>query len=112
MFIRGGYNVYPLEVEAVLASHPAVAEVVVVPRPDPVMGEVGVAVVVPRDPADPPTLDELRTYGRERLVGGKLPEAVRFVDELPLTAMQKVDRTALGPGGRDDGRRLVRLRQG
>ena len=48
MFIRGGYNVYPLEVEAVLASHPEVVEVAVVPRPDPVMGEIGVAVVVPR----------------------------------------------------------------
>ncbi len=47
MFIRGGYNVYPAEVEAVLADHPAVAEAVVVPRPDDVMGEIGVAVVVP-----------------------------------------------------------------
>ena len=50
MFIRGGYNVYPAEVEAALAAHPAVAEVAVVPRPDPVMGEIGVAVVVPRRP--------------------------------------------------------------
>ena len=54
MFIRGGYNVYPAEVERVLADHPAVAEVVVVPRPDEVMGELGVAVVVPADPAQPP----------------------------------------------------------
>ena len=54
MFIRGGYNVYPAEVEAVLADHPAVAEVVVVPRPDDVMGELGVAVVVPADPSQPP----------------------------------------------------------
>ena len=54
MFIRGGYNVYPLEVEAVLSEHPAVAEVAVVPRPDEVMSEIGVAVVVPRDPAAPP----------------------------------------------------------
>src|SRR5690606_23256486 len=43
MFIRGGYNVYPLEVEAVLGTHPKVAEIAIVPRPDPVMGEVGVA---------------------------------------------------------------------
>ena len=49
MFIRGGYNVYPAEVESVLADHPAVAEVAVVPRPDDVMGEIGVAVVVPAD---------------------------------------------------------------
>ena len=49
MFIRGGYNVYPAEVEAVLADHPRVADVAVVPRPDDVMGEIGVAVVVPAD---------------------------------------------------------------
>jgi acyl-CoA synthetase (AMP-forming)/AMP-acid ligase II len=95
MFIRGGYNVYPLEVEAVLASHPAVAHVAVVPRPDPVMGEIGVAVVVPRDTNDVPTLDELRTFAAESLSRYKLPERLRVVDDLPLTAMQKVDRRAL-----------------
>ena len=47
MYIRGGYNVYPMEVEAVLGDHPGVAQVAIVPRPDPVMGEVGVAAVVP-----------------------------------------------------------------
>ena len=47
--MRGGYNVFPLEVEAVLCEHPAVAHVAVAPRPDPVMGEIGVAVVVVRD---------------------------------------------------------------
>jgi len=95
MFIRGGYNVYPLEVEAVLAAHPDVADIAVVPRPDPVMGEIGVAVVVPADPAAPPTLESLRTFGAERLASFKLPEACRTVDALPLTAMQKVDRRAL-----------------
>jgi acyl-CoA synthetase (AMP-forming)/AMP-acid ligase II len=110
MFVRGGYNVYPLEVEAVLAMHPSVAEIAVVPRPDPVMGEVGVAVVVPSDPTAPPSLDALRAFGRERLASFKLPEACRVVDQLPLTAMQKVDRRALahhevgarpeGPAGR------------
>lgn len=95
MFIRGGYNVYPAEVEAELAAHPAVAEVAVVPRPDPVMGEIGVAVVAPRDPAAPPTLDDLRAHLRDRLAAHKLPEALRVVDALPLTPMQKVDRRAL-----------------
>ncbi len=47
MYVRGGYNVYPVEVEAVLSAHPDVAAVAVVPRPDAVMGEVGVAAVVP-----------------------------------------------------------------
>jgi acyl-CoA synthetase (AMP-forming)/AMP-acid ligase II len=95
MFIRGGYNVYPLEVEAVLSEHPAVAEVAVVPRPDAVMGEIGVAVVVPRDPAAPPTIDDLRAFAQDRLSAHKLPEAVRVVDALPLTAMQKLDRRTL-----------------
>lgn len=95
MYIRGGYNVYPMEVEAVLASHPQVTNVAVVPRPDPVMGEIGVAVVVPRDPAAPPALDELRAFARERLSAHKLPEALRLVDDLPLTTGQKLDRRAL-----------------
>lgn len=95
MFIRGGYNVYPAEVEGVLADHPAVAAVAVVPRPDDVMGEVGVAVVVPTVPALPPSLDDLRTYLEPKLARFKLPEALRIVDALPLTPMQKVDRRAL-----------------
>ena len=95
MYIRGGYNVYPLEVEAVLASHPEVVEVVIAPRPDPVMGEIGVAVVVARDPDAPPTLEQLRAYAAETLSAHKLPEDLRLVDELPLTPMQKIDRKAL-----------------
>jgi len=95
MFIRGGYNVYPAEVEATLAAHPAVAEVAVVPRPDPVMGEIGVAVVAPRDPAAPPTLAEVRDFLAGRLAAYKLPEALRIVAELPLTPGQKLDRRAL-----------------
>jgi acyl-CoA synthetase (AMP-forming)/AMP-acid ligase II len=102
MFVRGGYNVYPAEVEAALAAHPAVAEVAVVPRPDPVMGEIGVAVLAPRDPAAPPSLAEVRDFLSGRLAAYKLPEAVRVVGELPLTPMQKVDRRALADheGGR------------
>src|SRR6185436_21116115 len=55
MYVRGGYNVHPVEVEGVLSTHPGLRAVAVVPRPDPVMGEIGVAVVVPE--GDPPTLD-------------------------------------------------------
>lgn len=95
LFIRGGYNVYPQEVEAVLLSHPGVAAVAVVPRPHPELGEIGVAVVVPTDPASPPTLDELRAHARESLAAYKVPEALRIVDDLPQTAMQKLDRAAL-----------------
>jgi acyl-CoA synthetase (AMP-forming)/AMP-acid ligase II len=95
MFIRGGYNVYPAEVEARLVGHPAVADAAVVPRPDEVMGEVGVAVVVPRDPAAPPTLEDVRSFLKDQIAAYKLPEDLHVVPELPLTPMQKVDRRSL-----------------
>jgi len=100
MYIRGGYNVYPVEVEAVLRDHPAIADVAVVPRADTVMGEIGVAVVVLRRPdpsrATPPfTLDNLRAFAADRLSHHKLPEALRLVEALPFTAMQKLDRRTL-----------------
>jgi acyl-CoA synthetase (AMP-forming)/AMP-acid ligase II len=95
MYVRGGYNVYPMEVEGVLAEHPGVAEVAVVPRSDAVMGEIGVAVVVPRPPGQGPQLDELRAFAAPRLAGYKLPEGVEVVDALPRTPMEKVDRRAL-----------------
>ena len=95
MFIRGGYNVHPAEVEGVLAGHLAVQEVAVVARPDPVMGEIGLAVVVPQDRATPPTLEDLRAFGAGALARYKLPEALELVDELPRNATGKVDRRRL-----------------
>ena len=95
MFIRGGYNVYPLEVEKVLSTHPKVAEVAIVPRADDVMTEIGVAVVVPVDASDPPTLDELRAHGAIGLARYKLPERIRIIDEMPLNATHKLDRRTL-----------------
>ena len=95
MYVRGGYNVYPVEVEGVLSSHAGVAAVVIVPRPDPVMGEIGVAVVVARDGADGLTLESLREHGATALAAYKLPEALELRDALPLTAMEKIDRRAL-----------------
>lgn len=100
-YVRGGYNVHPLEVEAVLATHPAVADVAVVARPDDVMGEVGVAVVVAGARTPAPTLDELRAHGATVLAHHKLPEDLVVVDALPLTAMEKVDRRALESAVRD-----------
>jgi acyl-CoA synthetase (AMP-forming)/AMP-acid ligase II len=95
MYVRGGYNVYPMEVEGVLAAHPTIADVAIAPRPDDVMGEVGVAVVVARDGAAAPSVEELRAYAEDRLARYKLPEAVLVVDALPLTATEKLDRRAL-----------------
>jgi acyl-CoA synthetase (AMP-forming)/AMP-acid ligase II len=95
MFIRGGYNVYPLEVEKVLSTHPKVSEIAIVPRADEVMTEIGVAVVVPVDPTDPPTLEELRAHGAKGLARYKLPERIRIIDEMPLNATHKLDRRTL-----------------
>lgn len=95
MYVRGGYNVYPVEVESVLSTHPDVAAVAVASRPDPVMGEVGVAVVVARDATRPPSLEALRAHAAGELAAYKLPEELRVVEALPLTAMDKVDRRAL-----------------
>jgi acyl-CoA synthetase (AMP-forming)/AMP-acid ligase II len=95
MYVRGGYNVYPVEVEGVLSQHEDLAAVAVVPRADDVMGEIGVAVVVPREGRPPPTLAALREYAEPHLARYKLPEALRVVDALPLTAGEKLDRRAL-----------------
>ena len=94
-YVRGGFNVHPMEVEAVLADHPDVAGVCVVGRSDPVMGEVGVAVVVPRPGRPVPSLGDLRAFAEGRLARYKLPDEVRGAEALPLTAMEKVDRRAL-----------------
>lgn len=94
MYIRGGYNVAPADVEAVLGDHPAVASIAIAPRPDPVMGEIGVAVVVAQSD-ERPTLASLRAFGAERLARWKLPEDLVVVDELPLTPMHKPDRRRL-----------------
>ena len=95
MYIRGGYNVHPAEVEAVLEAHPKVRELAVVGRPNPVMGETGVAVVAPRDRSNPPTLEELRAFGAESLARHKLPEALELVEDLPRNPTGKVDRRGL-----------------
>lgn len=94
-YSRGGYVIYPKEAEHVLSWHPKVAQVAIVGRPDAVMGSIGVAVVIPRDASDPPQLDELRAFGAQHLAKFKLPEALRVVDALPMTAMLKIDKRAL-----------------
>lgn len=95
MYIRGGYNVYPVEVESVLSRHPKVAEVAVFGMEDPVLGERGFAVVVPRHGTDPPTLDELRRFCCEHLADYKAPDFVEILAELPLNSMYKVDKKRL-----------------
>src|SRR3546814_15766058 len=82
MFISGGFNVYPAEVERVLLTHPGVAQAAVVGVPDERMGEVGTAFVVP---AAGHSLDgeAVRGWAAEQLAGFKAPRSVRVVDALP-----------------------------
>lgn len=89
-----GFQVWPREVEEVIASHPAVAEVGVAGVPDEHRGEAVMAWVVLR-PDQQLTADELRTYCRERLTGYKVPRQIEFRDSLPKTMIGKVLRRAL-----------------
>ena len=89
MFITGGFNVYPAEVEAILGRHPDLVQVAVVGAPDQRMGEICAAFVVPRAGAavDP---DEIVAWSREHMANYKVPRIVRVVDALPLNASNKV----------------------
>jgi long-chain acyl-CoA synthetase len=92
LIIRGGFNVFPRDVEEALLEHPAVATVCVLGRPDELHGEEVVAFVTVADAVGE---DELVAFGRQRLGGYKYPREIHIVDELPLTAVGKADRNAL-----------------
>jgi acyl-CoA synthetase (AMP-forming)/AMP-acid ligase II len=94
VYIRGGYNIYPLEVENALTAHPAVQAAAVVGVPAPVIGEIGVAFVVPV-PGEQPDLAALRRWCAGRIADYKAPDRLELVDDLPLTSMMKVDKRAL-----------------
>ena len=91
MFIVGGFNAYPAEIEQLLLAHPHIAQVAVVGVPDERMGEVGVAFVVPTaDAAGAADPDEIAAWAREHMANYKVPRQVRLVDALPLNASGKV----------------------
>ena len=94
LIISGGYNIYPREVEEVLAAHPAVAEVAVVGAQEPDLGEQVVAVVVPRE-GQTVSPGELIAFCREQLASYKKPRQVVFVDGLPRNALGKVQKHVL-----------------
>ncbi|MFH8618935.1 AMP-binding protein [Streptomyces sp. NPDC017979] len=94
MIVTGGYNVYPREVEDVLAAHPAVAQCAVVGAPDPTWVEAVTAFVTLR-PGATTAEEALRDHVRARLAGYKVPKAVHFVDAIPLSPVGKVLRRAL-----------------
>jgi len=95
VIITGGEKVWPQDVEAVLRAHPAVADVAVVGRPDPEWGSAVTALVVPSDPAEPPSLDALRAFAGERLAKFKAPRALEVVESIPRTGSGKIARRAL-----------------
>jgi long-chain acyl-CoA synthetase len=97
LIIRGGYNVYPSEIENVLHAHPAIAEAAVVGIPDERLGEEVMAVVILR-PAPGLLESELRSYCRERLAAYKCPRVFQFRLELPKNALGKVLKDELIPG--------------
>jgi o-succinylbenzoate---CoA ligase len=101
LVISGGVNVHPDEVEAVLGTHPAVAEAAVAGRPDPEWGQRVTAFVVPRDPASPPSLAELRAFARERLAAAKAPRELVLVSALPRGPSGKLLRRLLPDGEAD-----------
>jgi fatty-acyl-CoA synthase len=95
MFLQGGFNVYPVEVENVLAAHPGVALAAGIGVPDDVLGEVGLYFVVPADPASPPTAEELAAWCRERLADYKVPRRFEIRAELPTTPAGKIAKAQL-----------------
>lgn len=94
LFISGGENIYPAEVEGVLATHPGIADVAVIAQPDPKWGEVGLAVVVPRA-AGVLTTEDIITFCDGKLARYKIPKYVVFAESLPRNAMGKVIKTEL-----------------
>jgi acyl-CoA synthetase (AMP-forming)/AMP-acid ligase II len=92
MFIVGGFNAYPAEIEGFLLEHPAVAQAAVIGVPDERLGQVGKAFIVAKAPVSE---ENLITWGRNRMAGFKVPRSVKFVDQLPLNATGKVAKEQL-----------------
>ncbi|MEJ2557015.1 MAG: AMP-binding protein [Anaerolineae bacterium] len=94
MYITGGYNVYPREIEEHISHHPQVAFVACLGTEDAVMGEVGTAYVVPKPGAEL-SIDEIRAHCQQGLAEYKIPKYIEIREKLPLTALGKVDKMKL-----------------
>jgi acyl-CoA synthetase (AMP-forming)/AMP-acid ligase II len=101
MYIRGGYNVYPIEVERRLREHADIVDAAVVGVGAPVIGEIGIAFVVTRVGATSFSLETVRSWVQEALADYKAPDKLYVMDALPRTAMMKVDKAALGRMARE-----------
>jgi acyl-CoA synthetase (AMP-forming)/AMP-acid ligase II len=93
--IRGGENIYPIELELLIAAHPGVREVAIVGIPDRRWGEIVWAFVAPTDPTHPPDPDELKARVSDETAHFKVPAGITFVDELPRNPSGKILRRAL-----------------
>jgi len=94
MFIVGGFNAYPAEIENALLAHPDIAQVAVIGIPDERLGEVGMAFVVPRSGAAPSEA-EIIGWSREQMANYKVPRRVEVVAALPVNATGKVVKDEL-----------------
>ena len=94
MIIRGGYNIFPREVEDVVRTHPAVDQVSVVGVPNEILGELVCACVIPVEGAIV-TGEEIKDFARDQLAEYKTPDVVRFFETLPVGEDGNVDREAL-----------------
>jgi len=90
MFIVGGFNAYPAEIEGFLLEHPAIAQAAVIGVPDERMGQVGKAFIVMKAGEPAISSDDVIDWSRERMAGFKVPRYVEFLDKLPLNATGKV----------------------
>ncbi|HEY3834732.1 MAG TPA: fatty acid--CoA ligase family protein, partial [Acidimicrobiia bacterium] len=95
MFIVGGFNAYPAEIEGLLARHPDIAQAAVIGIPDDRLGEVGHAFVILRAGAADVTPAEIVAWCREEMANYKVPRSIDIVTELPLNASGKVLKYAL-----------------
>jgi fatty-acyl-CoA synthase len=101
MFVSGGENVYPAEVENVLAAHPAVTEAAVIAAPHPKWGEVGRAFIRAASGQPEPAAPELEAFCRTRLAAYKIPKSFEFVPDFPRTAAGKVQKHLLAEAAAD-----------
>lgn len=94
MFVCGGENMYPGEIERLLETHPGVAQAAVIPIPDEIKGQIPAAFIVPK-PGARPTEDEIKAYALANGPVYQHPRFVRFIDEMPLSAANKIDKQAI-----------------
>lgn len=93
IIIRGGFNIYPREIEELLYQHPAIVECSVIGRPDPIFGEKTVAYIAIKDPNI--TEEDIRNYCQEKLTEYKVPDYITFIDQIPKSGTGKILKTAL-----------------